>query len=149
MRWILTTTIALGGCTYNWSTPSAPSDSGAAHDSTISEAAPQEAAVSEEAPPAPDSSLPPDCATLRGELTAARANAMVCVSGPSACSTTFPDECSCPVVVGDNGGVATASFNSAVEAYVAAGCDAGCSTCGTPNKYLCIVSDAGGYACHQ
>jgi hypothetical protein len=63
--------------------------------------------------------------------------------------TTTTDECGCTEVLG-SANTPAADYISAVAAYVDAGCKPPICppSCGTSQKGLCIISDAG-YACAQ
>ncbi len=157
--------LALCGCSYDWSVTAggapdaggdvtahaeASADGPASHAEAGAPDAPGDAAG--ETGPV-DSPAPPDCNALASQMRQARAAAVACASGPSACETTVDDECGCPVVVGDGGGTATAAYQTAVQTYVnACGKPPTCNPCGPgPQLGLCIIADAGGgaLACYQ
>lgn len=156
--------LALAGCSYDWSTPGAAADSGAV-DTSVPVDAQQEAGVDATSQADATADAPvdaidgaaesgPSCSDLEAQVHAARAAAVQCQPTASACMTIVQDECTCDVVMGgDAQSTATKAFVAAVGQLVAK-CSpiTGCPGCGsTPQKGLCIVSDAGstGYACFQ
>jgi hypothetical protein len=153
---------AVGGCAYDWSyadggAPDGTADVGGAVDASP-EASSDGAGPDAPAEAAVDSSMAdaPDCIALEGQVRQARALAIQCQSGPSACQTTVMDECNCKVVVGDGQSVATKDYTTAVaqmKASCAGQVNLVCQQpCGSPPQLgLCILQDAGGstLACYQ
>ncbi|HEY8039832.1 MAG TPA: hypothetical protein VIF15_08575 [Polyangiaceae bacterium] len=158
--------VAVAACSYDWATGSQGAADGGADglppldasgdvgdDATADATLDADAAPGLDAPTDQGEAAPPDCNTLETNVRGARAAAIVCTPGPSACMTTVADECGCATTVGDSQSVQAQSFKNAVAQFVQAHCPKPplCTTCATPQPGLCVVSDAGstGYGCYQ
>ena len=160
----LATGAGAASCLYDWSTGAASGDASvddagdAARDASSTDGSAGDAAAMDggdagagDSMPASDAS-PPSCATLAQQLATARTNAKACVSSPSACQNAINDQCNCPSVVGrDLSSPETVSYKQAIDAFVDAGCVAGCPMmCGSAQRGLCVAGGPdGGLACSQ
>jgi hypothetical protein len=138
--------IAVGlsaACSLDWtigsdggaeaSTLDAPTDTGASpHDggtSDVVDDAGHEAAAS--------------CSSLRADVGAARAAAILCMSMPTDCESHVTDQCGCTVFVAQSSSSATADYLAAIEALKMSGCPLGCASCPKPMpvEAECLVTE--------
>jgi hypothetical protein len=132
--------VLTSSCSLDWTIGGADgggAEAGAREASTDSHAPPVDTGTHESGTPdvvdSASMDVAPSCATLRGDVAAARAAAVACPP-PSGgdCASHVNDQCGCKVFVAQPSSAQTASYKAAINDLIASGCALGCGSCPSP-----------------